>query len=113
MMYELLARDTKMEIHRSKMECRGSESHLPAAAAEGVDHRRRRAAPADKDINKGLTLPIDRFFESLARECGPRAIGLISVGSGSDGSRGIRDIAQAGGLVICESEETPSSMECR
>ncbi len=33
-------------------------------------------------------------------------LGLFFSGSGSDGSRGIRDLAQAGALVICESEKT-------
>ena len=31
---------------------------------------------------------------------------MILSGTGSDGSRGIRDIHEAGGLVICESKET-------
>jgi two-component system, chemotaxis family, CheB/CheR fusion protein len=107
MMYELLARDTKMEIHRVEDGMLIEANHvylLPPKKeiiiAGGELHL------IDKDVSKGLTLPIDRFFESLARECGPRAIGIILSGSGSDGSRGIRDLAQAGGLVICESEET-------
>ncbi len=107
MMYELLARDTKMEIHRVEDGMRVEANHIyllpprkELIIAGGELHL------IDKDISKGLTLPIDRFFESLARECGARAIGLVLSGSGSDGSRGIRDIAQAGGLVICESEET-------
>jgi len=51
-------------------------------------------------------MPIDRFFRSLAQDAGRSAIGVILSGSGSDGSRGIRDIHAAGGLVICESERT-------
>lgn len=107
MMYELLARDTKMEIHRVEDGMVIEANHvylLPPKkeliVAGGELHL------IDKDLSKGLTLPIDRFFESLGRECGPRGIGIILSGSGSDGSRGIRDLAQAGGLVICESEET-------
>ncbi len=107
MMYELLARDTKMEIHRVEDGMVVEANHvylLPPKKeiimAGGELHL------IDKDVSKGLALPIDRFFESLARECGSRAVGIILSGSGSDGSRGIRDLAQAGGLVICESEET-------
>lgn len=107
MMYELLARDTQMEIHRVEDGMQVEANHvylLPPKKeiiiAGGKLHL------MDKDLNKGLTLPIDRFFESLARECGPRGIGIILSGSGSDGSRGIRDLSQAGALVICESETT-------
>ena len=60
----------------------------------------------DKDPKEPLTLPIDRFFRSLAQDYGTRAIGVILSGSGSDGSRGVREIHEAGGFVICESEET-------
>ncbi|MEM9410674.1 MAG: chemotaxis protein CheB [Planctomycetota bacterium] len=60
----------------------------------------------DKDPQEGLSLPIDQFFRSLARECGEKAVGVILSGTGSDGSRGIRDIHGAGGLVIVQSDQT-------
>jgi two-component system CheB/CheR fusion protein len=60
----------------------------------------------DKDPHEGFSLPIDQFFRSLAREYGEKAVGVILSGTGSDGSRGIRDIHDAGGLVIVESEES-------
>ena len=107
MMYELLGRDTSMQIHRVEDGMKIEANHvylLPPKkeiiAIGGELHL------IDKDPGKGLTLPIDKFFESLAREYGTRAIGIILSGSGSDGSRGVRDIAQAGGLVICESQDT-------
>jgi two-component system, chemotaxis family, CheB/CheR fusion protein len=107
MMYELLARDTKMQIHRVEdgMTIHANHVYLLPPKKElvvigGQLHL------IDKDPNKGLTLPIDRFFESLAREYGKNAIAIVLSGSGSDGSRGIRDIAQMGGLVICETQDT-------
>ena len=60
----------------------------------------------DKEPKEPLSLPIDHFFRSLAADAGHRAIAVVLSGSGSDGSRGIRDVHQAGGLVLCESEET-------
>ncbi|MGE3776120.1 MAG: chemotaxis protein CheB, partial [Pirellulaceae bacterium] len=60
----------------------------------------------DKDPKQGLTLPIDIFFRSLAQDLGPRAIGIVLSGTGSDGSRGIRHIHEMGGLVIVQNEET-------
>ncbi len=107
MMYELLARDTSMQIHRVEdgMLIQANHVYLMPPKKEiivvgGELHL------IDKDPGKGLTLPIDRFFESLAREYGPKAIAIVLSGSGSDGSRGVRDIAQMGGLVICESQDT-------
>ncbi len=53
-----------------------------------------------------LRLPIDQFFSSLARDRGPQAIAIVLSGTGSDGSRGIRDVNECGGLVIAQSERT-------
>ncbi len=60
----------------------------------------------DKDPTQGLSLPIDQFFRSLAADAGRRAIAVILSGSGSDGSRGLRAIHEAGGLVVAQSPET-------
>ena len=55
---------------------------------------------------EGLNLPIDIFFESLAEDRGDRAIGVVLSGTGSDGTRGIRTIKEAGGVAMAQSEET-------
>lgn len=60
----------------------------------------------DKEPSASLSLPIDLFFRSLAEDVGSRAVGIVLSGTGSDGSRGIRAIHEAGGLVIAQSEET-------
>ena len=60
----------------------------------------------DRDTTRGLSLPIDRFFASLATDAGDRAIGVILSGTGSDGSRGIRDIHDAGGLVVVQDDHS-------
>lgn len=44
--------------------------------------------------NPGLHLPIDSFFESLARAQGPRAIAIVMSGNASDGSQGVRAISR-------------------
>src|SRR5205823_10654385 len=43
---------------------------------------------------------------SLAHDMGRRSVGVILSGAGSDGSRGIREIHEAGGLVLCQTPET-------
>src|SRR5437016_11954186 len=53
-----------------------------------------------------LNVAIDHFFESLAEECGSRAIGVVLSGTGSDGTAGLRAINAAGGLTFAPGEES-------
>lgn len=53
-----------------------------------------------------LNVAIDHFLESLAGECGSRAIGVILSGTGTDGTAGLRAIKAAGGLTFAQSEES-------
>ncbi len=53
-----------------------------------------------------LNLPIDKFFHSLADHQKEKAIGVILSGTGTDGSRGVRSIKEAGGLILVQSPET-------
>ncbi|MBA3539857.1 MAG: PAS domain S-box protein, partial [Deltaproteobacteria bacterium] len=63
--------------------------------------RERRLVLTDKDPH-AFSLPIDKFFRSLAQDVGREAVGVVLSGSGSDGSRGIIDIDHADGLVLAE-----------
>lgn len=51
---------------------------------------------------RGLRLPIDGFFRSLAEDQGSNAIGIILSGTGTDGTMGLKAIKDAGGLTIAE-----------
>src|SRR5258707_824390 len=53
-----------------------------------------------------LNVAIDHFFESLAEECGSRAIGIVLSGTGSDGTAGLRAIKAAGGWTFAQGEES-------
>lgn len=57
---------------------------------------------------RGLRLPIDTFFRSLAEDQGSNAIGVILSGTATDGTMGLKAIKQAGGLVIAQD---PASAE--
>lgn len=107
MMDELLARDTRMPVHLATDGMVVEANHvylLPPRKemiiADGRLHL------ADKDPHQGLALPIDHFFESLAREYQAQAVGIILSGSGSDGTRGAMEISRQGGLVISESADS-------
>ncbi len=58
----------------------------------------------DYDRERGLNLPIDIFFDSLAHDQGERAIGIVLSGTGSDGTRGIRAIKEMGGMIMAQDE---------
>ena len=51
---------------------------------------------------RGLRLPIDFFFRSLADDRKDLAIGIILSGMGSDGSVGLRAIKEKNGIVIVQ-----------
>ncbi|MGH8496807.1 MAG: chemotaxis protein CheB [Gammaproteobacteria bacterium] len=48
--------------------------------------------------------PIDRFFQSLAEECGEHAICVVLSGAGSDGTVGLRAIKEHDGLAIAQKD---------
>lgn len=107
MMSELLARDTRMRIVVVEDGVRVEANVIylmppkkEMIIADGCLHL------SDKTASRGLTLPIDHFLESLAREMGEASIAVILSGSGTDGTRGIAEISRCGGLVISESLDT-------
>lgn len=51
-------------------------------------------------------MPINCLFQSLAREQGKQAIGIILSGMGIDGIQGLRAIREAGGATYAQNEDT-------
>ena len=51
---------------------------------------------------RGLRLPIDHFFESLAERTSPPGIGVILSGMGSDGTLGLAAIMASGGATFVQ-----------
>ncbi len=107
LMDELLRRHTDIAIHRVEdgMKVEPNSIYLIPPKKEMIISGGRLLL-TDKDPTQGLSLPIDTFFRSLAQDAGELAIAVVLSGTGSDGSRGIREIHEAGGLVIVQSVET-------
>ncbi|MGC9968096.1 MAG: chemotaxis protein CheB [Syntrophobacteraceae bacterium] len=55
---------------------------------------------------RGISLPIDHFLRSLARDQGERALCVILSGTGSDGTRGLKAIKESGGMTIVQDPES-------
>jgi len=51
---------------------------------------------------RGLRMPIDFFFRSMAQDKREQAIGIILSGTGSDGTLGVRAIKGEGGMVMVQ-----------
>ena len=51
-------------------------------------------------------LPIDTLFESLARERGEQAVGIVLSGMGSDGTLGLQAIKAHGGLTLAQQPDS-------
>ncbi|MDX2035501.1 MAG: chemotaxis protein CheB [Isosphaeraceae bacterium] len=107
LMDELLSRRTRLTIRRAEegMIVEPNSIYLIPPKKE-LTLSGMRLCLIDRDPYKTLSFPIDTFFRSLARDMGNKSVAIVLSGTGSDGSRGIRDIHAAGGLVLAQSVET-------
>jgi two-component system CheB/CheR fusion protein len=60
----------------------------------------------EPSMPRGLRLPIDFFFRSLADDQHEKAIGIVLSGTGSDGTQGVRAIKGNGGMVMAQNPES-------
>jgi len=56
----------------------------------------------ERDRQKGVRTPIDRFFASMAGAVGRRAFAVILSGTGSDGTMGVRAVKANGGIALVQ-----------
>ena len=105
LMVELMGRHTRMAIHRvtDGMPVEPDSLYLIPPKRDMIIKDGKLLLTERKTSSKSLSLPIDHFLKSLAADRGDKSVAVILSGTGSDGSRGIQDIHDAGGLVIVQS----------
>ncbi len=106
-MVELLSKHSKLRVKEAQnnMTVQSNEVYLiPNDKYMTIEESKLRLT--DKTQVKGPHLTINKFFNSLAKDCGPKAIGVVLSGLGSDGTEGIVAIKNAGGMVIARDPET-------
>lgn len=104
---ELLQRATKLPVREAENGMRVEAdsvyvipSNTELTVVDGVLHLNTPAEP------RGLRLPINILFSSLARDQGERAIAVILSGMGSDGTLGLQAIRALGGLTVVQQPES-------
>jgi two-component system CheB/CheR fusion protein len=108
LMAELLSKRTRMPVHRAEdgMQVEQNSVYLiPPNKNLRLFHGRIILSGQDRDA-RGINLPIDIFFRSLAEDQGAKAIAIVLSGTGSDGTSGIRAIKEELGMAMVQVEET-------
>ena len=107
MMDELLARHTRMPIKVIDDGEKIEVNHIYLIPPrQNLRIFKNQLFLTNQDTRKGLHLPIDIFFKSLADEKGKNAIAVILSGTGSDGTMGSRAVKEVNGLVMVQDERT-------
>ncbi len=107
LMVELLAKRTTMKVLRAEdgMLVEPNTVYLiPPRKQLTIFHGK--LILSDMDYSRGINLPIDVFFRSLADDQAEKAVAIILSGTGSDGVRGIRAIKEAGGMIMVQRDDS-------
>jgi len=107
LMDDLLARHTNMPIHRvtNGITLKGNSIYLiPSKTHMTVS--KGKLYLTELQQGQHYDLPIDVFLRSLAVDAKEQAIAIILSGTGTDGSRGVREIHDEGGLVLVQTVDS-------
>src|SRR5215472_11817188 len=104
---ELLQRTTAMPVVEVNDALKVESEHvyvIPPNKDMSILHRVLYLLPPTSP--RGLNLPIDFFFRSLAADQQERSIGVVLSGMGSDGTLGVRAIKEKAGTAFVQSLES-------
>ncbi|NDK55658.1 chemotaxis protein CheB [Pontibacter fetidus] len=107
LMAELLSKHTSMQVQEAEdnMFTRPNCVYvLPSGKQLTIEHGRLRLT--DKTRSREPNFAIDLFFESMAKNRGKLAIGVVLSGTGTDGTKGAKAIKKAGGIVVVQDPAT-------
>lgn len=107
LMNEILGRRTPMNIQIAEegMELRPNTVYLiPAGQNMIVRNYCLYLYPQVRE--KKPNFPINLFFQSLADDIKERAIGIVLSGTGSDGTHGLQNIHESGGITLVQDPNT-------
>ncbi len=103
LMGELLAKHTAMQVFEAEDNMQVTANCVYLIPSKKIMRiKAGRLKLEDKSKGAHPALSIDVFFESLAKERGSRAIGIILSGTGTDGTKGIEAIKSEGGVIIVQ-----------
>ncbi|MDP1566494.1 MAG: chemotaxis protein CheB, partial [Polaromonas sp.] len=107
MLAELLQRITPMPVREAKNGQQVVPNHVyvipPNAELSLNGGLLRLATPSEP---RGMRLPINILFSSLASAQGERAIAVVLSGMGSDGTLGLQAVKAVGGLILVQQPDT-------
>ncbi|MBN1767032.1 MAG: PAS domain-containing protein [Prolixibacteraceae bacterium] len=102
-MPELLQRTTKMKVVQASDRLKVQPNHVyvipPNKSMSLLKGYLFLFEPVEM---RGLRLPIDHFFRSLAEDQQEKSIGIVLSGMGSDGSMGLQAIKEKNGIVLVQ-----------
>ncbi|OIO72889.1 MAG: hypothetical protein AUJ57_05215 [Zetaproteobacteria bacterium CG1_02_53_45] len=107
LMVELLSRNTEMPVLRAEdaMKVEPNTVYLiPPNHNLKIFHGA--LLLDEQEHDRGLNLPIDIFFKSLAEDQEDKAIAIVLSGTGSDGTQGIRTIKEKMGMVMAQDADS-------
>ena len=107
MLSELLAKATRMPVVEvtQGMGVQGNHVYvIPPNADMSISDSVLHLSPLSPD--RGLRMPIDSFFRSLADTHQSRSIGVILSGTASDGTLGLQAIKALGGVTFAQDEQS-------
>lgn len=106
MMSNLLSRHTEMPVIMVEDDMAIKADHVYLIPPGAIMHATEGHLHLTPKNPRGLTLPIDIFFTSLAEVYGNRAVGVVLSGTGTDGTRGAVAINAAGGFLAAQDPES-------
>lgn len=106
-MAELLSKHTQMQVQEAAHDMPTKPNCVYVMpSGKQLTVKRGRLHLAEKVRNREPNFAIDVFFESLAKDQGRCAIGIILSGTGTDGTKGSKAIKAAGGMVVVQEPQT-------